>query len=209
MSSQIRPLTDGDFFSWLGLYEGYASFYEETLTDEKALRVWSWLSDGAHELEGIVAVDDEGNLVGLAHFRTFARPLAASTGIFLDDLYVAEGSREAGIGRSLIDSVTAIAAQRGASVVRWITAKDNETARRLYDDVAEKTKWVTYDFDVAPAAAAESTAQADAAAQPDAQADAAQPADAEPPHAGTEPEGSDPFAVTTPPSPGSDTRSEG
>jgi hypothetical protein len=31
-------------------------------------------------------------------------------------------------------------------VVRWITAKDNETARKLYDAVAQKTKWVTYDL---------------------------------------------------------------
>ena len=38
------------------------------------------------------------------------------------------------------------AKERGLSVVRWITAKDNETARRLYDRFAEKTKWVTYDL---------------------------------------------------------------
>jgi hypothetical protein len=32
--------------------------------------------------------------------------------------------------------------------VRWITAENNETARRLYDRVAQKTEWVTYDLKV-------------------------------------------------------------
>jgi len=30
--------------------------------------------------------------------------------------------------------------------VRWITAGDNATARRLYDAVATATPWVTYDM---------------------------------------------------------------
>ena len=36
--------------------------------------------------------------------------------------------------------------QDGLSVVRWITATDNDTAQRVYDKVAEKTEWVTYDL---------------------------------------------------------------
>jgi hypothetical protein len=30
--------------------------------------------------------------------------------------------------------------------VRWITAEDNARARRLYDRVAQKTHWVTYEI---------------------------------------------------------------
>lgn len=32
-----------------------------------------------------------------------------------------------------------------ATVVRWVTAEDNDVARRLYDRVATATAWVTYD----------------------------------------------------------------
>ena len=46
----------------------------------------------------------------------------------------------------VLEAVRDHAKERGLSVVRWITAKDNETARRLYDRFAEKTKWVTYDL---------------------------------------------------------------
>lgn len=34
---------------------------------------------------------------------------------------------------------------QGCSVVRWITAADNSTARSLYDQLAVQTNWVTYD----------------------------------------------------------------
>ena len=30
--------------------------------------------------------------------------------------------------------------------LRWITADDNYRARSLYDKIAERTKWVTYDI---------------------------------------------------------------
>ena len=39
-----------------------------------------------------------------------------------------------------------MARERGAAKVRWVTAADNATAQRLYDDIADRTDWVTYDL---------------------------------------------------------------
>ena len=36
---------------------------------------------------------NDGTLVGIAHVRAFARSLAAATGLFLDDLFVAPAAR--------------------------------------------------------------------------------------------------------------------
>jgi hypothetical protein len=36
----------------------------------------------------LLVEDDIGYVVGLVHYRSFARPLSASTGCFLDDLFV-------------------------------------------------------------------------------------------------------------------------
>ncbi len=144
MPIEVRPVGHGEFFPWHAVYTGYAEFYETPLNDEKAVLVWSWIIDDANEVECLVAVDGE-EVVGLAHFREFARPLAGSRGLYLDDLFVVPERRGQGIATALIDAVTAIGSQRGASVVRWITAKDNETARSLYKTVADKTHWVTYD----------------------------------------------------------------
>ena len=152
MSITVRPAADGDFFAWLGLYEKYAAFYKTALTDEKALLVWSWLIDPRHEENALVVVDDEADednrLVGLAHYREFARPLESDRGLFLDDLYVDESSRGHGAGKALIEAVRGIAQERKLGVVQWITAPDNETAIRLYEELGTRTPWVTYEIEL-------------------------------------------------------------
>jgi GNAT superfamily N-acetyltransferase len=147
MSIDVRPVADGDFFAWLDLYEKYAEFYETPLTDQKALLLWSWLTAPDHEEDGLVAVDGD-RLVGLAHFREFARPLEGDRGLFLDDLYVADESRGKGVGHTLIEAVRQRAVERGLGVVQWITAHDNRTAQNVYDSVASRTSWVTYEIDL-------------------------------------------------------------
>jgi GNAT superfamily N-acetyltransferase len=143
----VRDLATSDLDGWRALYRGYAEFYEQT--DEMAATTWSWLMDPAHDVHGLVAELD-GKLVGLAHFRPFARPLAASVGGFLDDLYVAPEGRGSGAVDALLARLREIAAEQGWSVVRWITADDNHRARAKYDQVATRTMWVTYDMPVEP-----------------------------------------------------------
>jgi len=142
-----RRVAAGDRADWGVLYAGYASFYGVEQTEEMRDRVWSWLMDDAHEVDGFVAEQD-GILIGFAHCRPFARPLAAAKGYFLDDLFVSPDVRGSGAGAALIDAAKAEARVQGASIVRWITAEDNDRARALYDKVAVAGGWVTYDIDL-------------------------------------------------------------
>ncbi len=52
------------------------------------------------------------------------------------------------MGEQLIAAVAEVARRDGASMLRWITAEDNADAQRLYDRVARRTTWVTYEQDV-------------------------------------------------------------
>ncbi|MCX5389270.1 GNAT family N-acetyltransferase [Streptomyces sp. NBC_00094] len=142
----IRAARAEDFPQWRALYQGYADFYEVEQTEEAAERVWSWVNDPGHEVNALVAEDGEGRLIGLAHYRPFSRPLSATTGGFLDDLFVAPDSRGSGAADLLLGALREIAAERGWSVVRWITADDNHRARSKYDQLATRTMWVTYDM---------------------------------------------------------------
>ena len=148
MSITVRPLGDKDFFPWLGLFEGYSTFYESELTDQKALQVWSWIIDPNNALAGAVAVDDDdGSLVGLAHYRTVPRTLDGDLALFLDDLYVAEDSRGKGIGTQLMDFTTAYAREHKLAQVQLLTGADNATAQVLYNKLGTRTEWVTYEID--------------------------------------------------------------
>jgi hypothetical protein len=85
---RILPVSAGHRADWERLYAGYAAFYRVTQTAEMRDQVWRWLMDPAHEVQGLIAEDDAGRAMGLAHYRPFARPLSATIGGFLDDLFV-------------------------------------------------------------------------------------------------------------------------
>ena len=144
----VRRVVAADRERWTELYAGYRAFYRLG-TDAAAVdRTWEWVVGEQHGLVGLVAVSGErpDDLLGLANVRAFARPASGTIGLYLDDLFTAPRARRQGVGAALLDASAALAAQRGASVVRWITDGDNATARALYDQHAPATPWVTYDM---------------------------------------------------------------
>jgi GNAT superfamily N-acetyltransferase len=144
-----RP-TAADRAGWRRLYEGYAAFYKRPMTDAIADRVWAWIAaPGEHgPCEGVVARSAGGAVVGLAHFRDMASPLRGAVAGFLDDLFVDPAERGGGVGRALLDHVAAVGRARGWPFYRWLTGDDNYRARALYDRVATRTMWLTYQRDL-------------------------------------------------------------
>jgi RimJ/RimL family protein N-acetyltransferase len=140
----VRPTSPDDESRWKELFRAYREFYHLPESEETVSRVWSWIVDPDHEVQSLVAEVD-GRIVAIADFRRFSRPSTGSVGIWLDDLFTDPEVRGSGAGRALIARLQEIAAEEGRSVVRWITASDNEQAQVLYDKVATKTNWVTYD----------------------------------------------------------------
>ncbi|MGH1548588.1 GNAT family N-acetyltransferase [Leifsonia poae] len=69
----------------------------------------------------------------------------------MDDLFVIEEERGKGVGGALLQQARSLAEERGLGVVQWITAHDNDTAQKLYDQVANRTQWVTYEIELATA----------------------------------------------------------
>ncbi|MFE1172788.1 GNAT family N-acetyltransferase [Streptomyces sp. NPDC058773] len=143
---RVSPATEGDYVHWRKLYQGYADFYKKEMPESRAECVWSWIMNPEHEVNCILVRGEDGVPVGLAHYRPFARPLTATTGGFLDDLFVAPELRGSGAADALFTRLREITAERGWSVLRWITMDDNYRARGKYDRVAQQTKWVTYDM---------------------------------------------------------------
>ena len=141
----VRAVEPADHEGWAALFRSYREFYLLAPDEAVIKRVWGWINDETAEVHAFVAVAG-GELVGLAHYRRFARPSTGTIGIFLDDLFTSPTARGAGVGRELLRELSTLAANEGRSVVRWITAEDNTRARRLYDSAATQTKWVTYDL---------------------------------------------------------------
>ena len=147
MSIKVRPLGDKDFFPWLGLFEGYSEVSKSDLTDEKALRVWSWIIDKNHDLDGAVAVDDNGDFVGFTLYRAFPRTLSGDVGLFIDDLFVTKEFRDS-VSQSLLDFARDYAKAHNYRTLQWVSTSDDKAAQKLYDKAGSRTSWVTYEAEV-------------------------------------------------------------
>lgn len=67
-------------------------------------------------------------------------------GGYLDDLFVASAARGQGVANALIKAVVQIGQLQGWSVIRWVTAEDNQLARACDDKLARHTGWQTYEI---------------------------------------------------------------
>ena len=142
-SAIIRPVRPSDLQQWDGLWQGYLTFYKETLSTQQTELTWARLIDDEYEMHGLVAELD-GELVGLAHFSFTHSSWAENRDLYLEDLFVSPTVRGQGFGKALILALDEVAREEGARKVWWETHKDNATARRLYDSVGEISEFVRY-----------------------------------------------------------------
>ena len=98
------------------------------------------------ELSAIVASTEAENLYYGMDLREWVRPLRGAVCGYLDDLYVDPSVRGSGAVEALYAEMTRIARERGWAIIRWTTADDNYRARSVYDKVATRTTWITYDM---------------------------------------------------------------
>lgn len=141
----VRAIQSDDRIHWNTIYYKYLKFYKTMLSEQQMTTLWNWFFDADRKIYCYLAMNDD-HVVGFVHFREFLRPIKASIGIFMDDLFVEDAFRGQGIAQRLIKSVEDFARQKDMSIIRWVTGDDNHDAMRVYDKMAAKTQWVTYDL---------------------------------------------------------------
>lgn len=139
----IRSAVPADFDQWLPLWEGYNSFYERKVPLEVTRMTWSRFFDVYEPMYAIVAERD-GKLLGLVHYLFHRNTAMLAPTCYLQDLFTVAEARGQGIGRALIEAVYQRAQAAGSPRVYWMTQESNTTARRLYDQVAERSNFIQY-----------------------------------------------------------------
>lgn len=144
MTLTIRPLTTEDRAEWARLWTGYLEYYQtsvpEAVYDSTFARL---LGDDPQDFSCLLAVVD-GRPVGLVHYLFHRHNWKIENVCYLQDLYADPSVRGQGVGRALIEAVYAAADANGTPAVYWLTQDFNETARRLYDRVAQVTPFIRY-----------------------------------------------------------------
>ena len=139
----IRPVGKGERAAWEPLWNGYLAFYKVTLAPDASDITWQRFHDPEEQMFLLGAYVD-GKLLGIVHYLFHRSSWTVGNYCYLQDLFVAEGARGLGLGRSLIGAVYEKAREAGASRVYWLTHQDNATARRLYDQVADNLGHIQY-----------------------------------------------------------------
>lgn len=139
----IRLIGPGDRAAWLPLWRGYQTFYRVDLPAEATEATWARLNDPAEPVGGALAWRG-GEAVGLVHHIRHRSCWTVGDYCYLQDLFVADSARGAGIGRGLIAHVYEVAKAEGCSRVHWLTHETNTDAMLLYDRIAERSGFVQY-----------------------------------------------------------------
>jgi GNAT superfamily N-acetyltransferase len=141
----IRPLAAADFAPWEQLWLAYLRFYRADMTSDVTAATFRRLCDQTDGMIGLVSVDDQGALVGLAHLVFHPSTWSADPYCYLEDLFVAPAARGTGTAAQLLEAAFAEAHRRGAARTYWETQEFNAPARSLYDKVAHRTSFVVYE----------------------------------------------------------------
>jgi GNAT superfamily N-acetyltransferase len=147
----IRDIARADYEGWRPLFDGYNAFYGRegptALAEQICRSTWDRFFDASEPVHALVAELD-GRLVGLAHYIFHRSTTMLAPICYLQDLFTEADARGHGVGRALIEAVYAAACAAGSTRVYWQTHETNETAMRLYDQLAEKSGFLVYRKDV-------------------------------------------------------------
>ena len=139
----VRPVGKDERAAWEPLWKGYQTFYKVALSEEQNDITWARLHDPGEPMHLLGAYVD-GRLQGIVHYLFHRSTWTLGNYCYLQDLFVAEGGRNLGLGGALIDAVNSAAREAGASRVYWLTHESNDVARALYDKVADRPGFIQY-----------------------------------------------------------------
>ena len=143
----IRIAAPGDYAQWRPLWDGYNEFYGRSgataLAEDITQTTWQRFFDPAEAMHCLVAEQD-GRLLGLAHYLFHRSMIAVEPVCYLQDLFTIAEARGRGVARALIAGVEKEARAAQSSRLYWHTHETNITAQALYDKLAEKSGFIVY-----------------------------------------------------------------
>lgn len=143
MTLEIRDARASDEAEWRRLWAGYLAFYRVDLAPEVTANTWGRIMDPASKV-GMRVAERAGKLEGFAIHLSHPSTWVMTEDCYLEDLYIDEACRGAGVGRALLDDLVALAEAKGWSRLYWHTEEDNVRARRLYDSYIKADGLVRY-----------------------------------------------------------------
>ncbi len=142
----IRPATVDDVPTIFAMIKGLAAY--EKLSDmvtatEDGIRATLF---GPRPAAEVLLASRAGECRGFALFFGTYSTFLGKPGVYLEDLFVDPDWRGQGIGRALLEAITALARERGCGRVEWEVLDWNAPAIDFYERLGAKPQggWTKY-----------------------------------------------------------------
>ena len=138
MEIKIRKIEQDDLGAVLGLMREFADYekLEEFLeVTEERLATAMFTKDSF--VEGLIAFNDD-RAVGYAIFYPNFATFRGQRGFFLEDLFVSQKFRAAGLGKKFLTRIAQIGDERGFERIDLLVLSWNETAIKFYKGLGAK-----------------------------------------------------------------------
>jgi len=146
---EIRRASLDDLPLLVPLYDGYRQFYRQPSDPGLAER---FLRDRLlHGDSVIFLAEDPSGSLGFTQLYPIFSSVSARPAWVLNDLFVAPGARQGGVGRALLERARAHGIETGARWLSLSTGRDNSAAQRLYESLGwiRDTEYYHYELPLA------------------------------------------------------------
>lgn len=138
----IRDPLPADEAAWRDLWAGYNAFYETAVPEAVTACTWQRILDPASPIFGRLAMAND-EVAGFSNCVLHQGTWVIGPVCYLEDLFVAPQFRSRGLGRMLMADLVQRGKTQGWARLYWHT-RDNNPARRLYDEFAKADDFVRY-----------------------------------------------------------------
>lgn len=146
----VRRATPADVGLLVPLFESYRAFYK-CAPDAHGARAFLQQRLDLGQSTVFIAIDEtKGGGAGFVQLYPVFSSLRMKPALILNDLYVEPAYRGQHVSRMLMEAARTHAVQAGAAYVTLETARDNDTARRLYESLGYEAElhFLQYVLDV-------------------------------------------------------------
>lgn len=144
----IRRATTADLPALAPLFDAYRRFYGQP---GDLARADAFLRERLQRDESVVLLAErDGAAAGFTQLYPMFSSVRTARLWILNDLFVAEHARRAGLARALLDAAAAFARETGARGIMLETSQDNLPARALYRAAGwneDASQWYSLAFD--------------------------------------------------------------
>jgi GNAT superfamily N-acetyltransferase len=148
---ELRLVRSGDLDALVPLFQEMAAHYGEPALDAAVARSRVHVAlFGERSKARVLLAVEEGRALGFLSCNTSFPSPGLGSRLVIEDIFVAAGARNGGLGLRLLRAAAALAEELGAAELGWTTDPRNLAAQRFYDRLgARRVEKVVYRIDAA------------------------------------------------------------